>query len=153
MTLLRSPSEPSYNTDNGRHVIKYALYPHRGEWKRSSVVQRSYEFSNPLLPRLEGKHGGVLSKTGSFISMEPEGTIIECVKKAEDDKSLVLRLFEHTGVKSSCEMMLNLDKTLKKACKTNILEDEVLEEVEVHANRLKLSLNPYEICTLKIVLE
>jgi alpha-mannosidase len=153
LTLLRSPTEPSYNTDNGRHVVKYALYPHVGEWKTSSVVQKSYEFSNPLLLRLERKHGGVLSKTGSFISVKPESAIIECVKKAEDGESLVLRLFQHTGVRNSCEILLNLDKTLKKAFKTNLLEDEVLEEVGVYANGLKLSLNPYEICTLKIVLE
>jgi len=117
------------------------------------LCKKSYEFSNPLLLRSERKHGGVLSKTGSFISVKPESAIIGCVKKAEDGESLVLRLFEHTGVRNSCEILLNLDKTLKKAFKTNLLEDEVLEEVGVYANGLKLSLNPYEICTLKIVLE
>jgi len=56
-------------------------------------------------------------------------------------------------VETSCEIILNLNRTLIKAYKTNILEDEVLEEVEIHGNKLRLSLNPYEICTLKIALD
>ncbi|MEM3466077.1 MAG: glycoside hydrolase family 38 C-terminal domain-containing protein [Thermoproteota archaeon] len=153
LTLLRSPTEPSYNTDRGTHVVKYALYPHTRGWKTGSVTQKSYEFSNPLIAILERKHSGVLGKVGSFISVEPKDTIIECVKKAEDDQSLILRLFEHMGVKNNCEILLNLNKTLRKAYKTNILEDEVLEEVKVYGNRLSFSLNPYEICTIKIVFE
>ncbi|MBO3841936.1 MAG: alpha-mannosidase, partial [Candidatus Brockarchaeota archaeon] len=153
LTLLRSPTEPSCNTDEGTHIVKYALYPHEGSWKAAGVLKKSYEFSNPLIVFSERRHAGVLGKTGSFINVEPEDIVVECIKKAEDDQSLILRLYEHAGVKTACEISLNLNRMLIKADKTNILEDEVLEEVEVHGNRLKLSLNPYEICTIKIVLK
>jgi alpha-mannosidase len=153
LTLLRSPTQPSYNTDEGKHVIKYALYPHKQDWKASRVLQKSYEFNNPLIAFVEEKHGGVLSKAGSFINVEPDSIIVECVKKAESDQSLVLRLYEHAGLETEVEIALNLNRIVKRACKTNILEEEVLEKIEVYGNRLKLSLKPYEICTVKVVLE
>ncbi|MBO3832764.1 MAG: hypothetical protein FGF51_05180 [Candidatus Brockarchaeota archaeon] len=87
-----------------------------------------------------------MGKTGSFINVEPEHIVVECIKKAEDDQNLILRLYKHAGVKTECEISLNLNRMLRKADKTNILEDEVLEEAEVYGNRLKLPLNPYEIC-------
>lgn len=153
LTLLRSPTQPSYNTDEGKHVIKYALYPHKQDWKASRVLQKSYEFNNHLIAFVEEKHGGVLSKAGFFINVEPDSIIVECVKKAESDQSLVLRLYEHAGLETEVEIALNLNRIVKKACKTSILEEEVFEEVEVYGNRLKLSLKPYEICTVKVVLE
>jgi len=41
-----------------------------------------------LIALLEGKHTGVLGKTSSFLNVEPENVIVECIKKAEDDKNL-----------------------------------------------------------------
>ncbi|MGQ9691393.1 MAG: glycoside hydrolase family 38 C-terminal domain-containing protein [Thermoproteota archaeon] len=153
LTLLRSPTEPSYNTDEGTHVIKYSLYSHKGSWRVGRIVQKSCEFNSPLIPIVEKKHGGVLGKTGTFIHIEPENIIVECVKKAEDNQKLVLRLYEYAGLKTEVEALLNLNKTLREACKTNILEDEVLEKIEIEENKLKFSLNPYEICTVNIVLK
>ncbi len=153
LTLLRSPTEPSYNTDEGMHEIKYALYPHKGDWRVSRVVQKSCEFNNPLIALAEKKHAGVLGKSSSFIQVEPENMIVECVKKAENDQNLVLRLYEHAGAKTEVEVALNLNRALREAYKTSILEDEVLEKTDVYRNKLKFSLNPYEICTIKTVLE
>jgi hypothetical protein len=63
-----------------------------------------------------------------------------------------LRLYEYAGLEIEVEIALNLNRIVKRACKTNILEEEVLEKVEVYGNRLKLPLKPYEICTVKIAL-
>lgn len=152
LTLLRSPTRPAYNTDRGIHNIRYSIYPHRGGWKESNVVQKSYEFKYPLIAYVEGRHKGLLPKNYSFISIWPKNAIIECIKKAEDDKDLIIRIYECNGVKTRVQITLNINKTIKNAYKTNLLEDEVLEKIEIDGNKLNFLLNPYEIATIKVKL-
>jgi alpha-mannosidase len=153
LTLLRSPTEPAYNVDWGIHNIRYSIYPHKGDWRSSEVVQRSYEFNHPLIALVEKQHEGILRKVGSFLQVEPKNVIIDCVKKAEDDENLILRLYECTGVETEAEVTLNLNRSIKDAYKTNILEDKILEKIKVYENKLKFPLKPYEIATIKIVLK
>ncbi|MEM1558171.1 MAG: glycoside hydrolase family 38 C-terminal domain-containing protein, partial [Thermoproteota archaeon] len=152
LTLLRSPTEPAYNTDEGMHDVKYSLYPHKGDWRSSEVVQKGYEFNHPLVALVEKQHKGVLPKVSSFLRIEPKNAIVTCVKKAEDGQSLIIRLYECAGVSSEIEITLNLNKVVKEAYKTNILEDEILEEIKTNGNKLKFSIKPYEIVTIKTFL-
>ncbi|KAA0191650.1 hypothetical protein HAZT_HAZT001127 [Hyalella azteca] len=48
LTLLKSPKAPDANCDMGEHSFAYAVMPHAGPLFSSDVVQRSYEFNNPL---------------------------------------------------------------------------------------------------------
>jgi len=147
MTVLRSPTIIAYNTDEGIHSYRYALYPHFGGWKASGVAQRGYELNNPLIPVVEPPHKGELPPAFSFINIEPENLILTAVKKAEDGKELILRLYEVWGKK--CVARISLKKTIQSAYKEDLLEKD-LQGLKFSENLLETTVDPYEIVTLKV---
>jgi alpha-mannosidase len=48
MTILRTSYSPDPNPDQGRHELKYSLYPHRGDWRKALTFRRGYELNHPL---------------------------------------------------------------------------------------------------------
>ena len=55
MTLLRGPTYPDPNADQGEHHFTYSLLPHRGDWQMGTVPA-AYLLSDPLIVSL-GTHG------------------------------------------------------------------------------------------------
>ena len=153
LSILRSPTWPAYNVDKGLHEVRYSLYTHRGDESLIDVIRKGYEFNNGLIPIVEKPHEGRLGCVGSFISITPENLVITAVKRAEDDGDVVLRLYETMGRKTEGEVSFNIGKKIKSAYKTNLLEDEILEEVKIEQNKVKFLVGPYEIVTLKVSLQ
>ncbi|MGH9588900.1 MAG: glycoside hydrolase family 38 C-terminal domain-containing protein, partial [Terracidiphilus sp.] len=55
LTLLRSPTYPDPEADQGTHHFHYALYPHPGTWRDALTMRRGWEYNYPLqaLPATE----------------------------------------------------------------------------------------------------
>lgn len=64
MSILRSPTTPAYNTDEGVHG--YSIYPHSGTWREAGVIRRGYEFNYPLITIVEDNHEGNLPPASSL---------------------------------------------------------------------------------------
>jgi len=109
MSILRSPVYGFHDprqfipgeeydwTDQGQQRLAYSLLPHRGGWQEGRTVNRAQEFNNPLLCRAAAPHQGRLPACGSFVQVEPETVILTVAKQAEDDDSLLLRMYEAYG--------------------------------------------------------
>ena len=51
LSLLRAPTDPDPEADQGEHEIRYAILPHRGSWQEAGVVGQARTFAEPLLRR------------------------------------------------------------------------------------------------------
>lgn len=160
MTLLRSPvypnpinmglkSEKQTATDQGVHRIKYALYPHQGDWKQAKTPVKGYEFNYTLLPYLEESHTGELPGEYSYLRVNVNNVLISSLKKAEDSEEMLIRLYEVDGKDTSFNIQFNSD--IKKACETDLMENE-LETLSVFTNKINCNIGANEIKTLKIKL-
>ncbi len=49
LSLLRAPTDPDPEADQGEHEIRYAILPHRGSWQEAGVVGQARAFAEPLL--------------------------------------------------------------------------------------------------------
>ncbi len=159
VTLLRSPSYPpkwpavaleswlkgEEPTDQGRHVAKIGLYPHRGDWREAQTVRKAIEFNNPLIARLEEAHGGQLPKTHSFIDVDGGDAPITVVKQAEDGSNIVLRLYEPHGREAT--VTLNVAPSIKEAQEADLLERPV-KPITIKDEKLAITLKPHEIKTI-----
>jgi len=148
MSILRSPTEPARNTDEGVHTIGYSIYPHSGNWKESGVMRRGYELNYPLITLVEDNHQGELPPTFSFMQVEPENVIVEVLKKAYDTDEFIVRLYETHG--ESCIAKLTMPSEISSACETDLLEREI-GEVEFDGKKMITPLKAYEIKTLKVL--
>lgn len=147
LSILRSPTQPAYNTDEGIHSLQYSIYPHREKWNESPVVQRSYEFNYPLTAIAPTRHTGAEPGKKSFLSIQPENVLLEVVKKAYDSSRTVLRFCEKYG--RSQKVSIAFSFPLQEAHETDLLENE-LNGLSVLGSKLEFTLKPYEIKTIAV---
>ena len=148
LSLLRSPTSPDPNADEGHHHFTYSLYPHAGDWRDAQTVRRAAELNSPLIPCVTDAHSGELPARHSLVSCTSESVIIDTVKKAEDSNDLIVRVYEAQGQRG--EITLDFAMPLTKVTECNLMEvDEA--NVDVLGNRFSFYIKPYEIRTFKLV--
>jgi alpha-mannosidase len=52
LSLLRSPTMPDPDCDQGRHEFSFAIYPHSGDYGSSKVYEVAYCYNEPLIREL-----------------------------------------------------------------------------------------------------
>ncbi len=162
MSLVRGPrrgyrSTPDSWADQsdmprvGTHHIRYAVYPHRGDWKTAGTVKRGYEFNYPLQVIVEEPHEGELPPQHSFIEVSPENIILAALKEAEDSEDLVIRMYEAHGL--STEAKIEFDLSPKKAQQTDLMEwDKYMPKTTyaIRGKSLSVPMGAWEIKTIRL---
>jgi alpha-mannosidase len=147
LNLLRSPGYPDPQADRACHEFTYALYPHAGNHIIGKVLQAGYELNVPLRVVAGKPNSDVVVPGAAFAQVDAENVIIETVKKAEEGDDIILRLYEATG--ATIRTTLTLSVNLGTVWKTNLLE-ELEEKLPTGQNTVELSLQPFEILTLRV---
>ncbi|RKY04847.1 hypothetical protein DRP77_02755 [Candidatus Poribacteria bacterium] len=147
MSVLRSPTEPAYNTDEGRHEINYSLIPHEGDWRDGEVMRRGCELNGPLITAVIDPHPGRLPPQLSFVRIRPRNVILEVFKRAYDSDGFVLRAYEFEG--RACEAAVETAWPIGSAALTDMME-RVMGEVGFEGGRLRFEMGAYEIKTIKV---
>jgi alpha-mannosidase len=101
LSLLRSPTHPDPEADQGEHEFTYAMMPHGGDW-RAAGVDREGEALNMPLRVLGVGAGGTLADRGVWAPVEVRaeggaGVMISAFKASEDGRGIVLRFWESHG--------------------------------------------------------
>ncbi len=134
LSLLRAPLFPDPETDQGRHVLRYALVPGAGI---EGAAEAGYALNLPLRRR-------------SGNPVEPlvrvEGTAyVEAVKLAEDGSGdVVVRLYEPLGARTSVRVSASFPHS--GATEVDLLE-RPYDSGSWHDGRLDL--RPFQIVTLR----
>lgn len=141
LTLLRSPTYPWEQADQGEHRFRYALMLHDGDLVK--VHEAAEEFNNPL--RLI---------SGSIVcampfTLESPGVAVEAVKQAEADDGFIVRLWEAGAAQR--QVSLKLDASILQVDIVDLLE-QPSHSLEIGSDgRISLTLKPFEIATLKLI--
>jgi alpha-mannosidase len=148
LTLLRSPTSPDPDADQGSHEFTYALYPHTGDWKAGETERRGYELNFPLIPVTAGPHTGILPASQSLAQIEPGNVILTAVKKADYSGALVFRFFEFEGRTSL--VRLRFPEAAIQASQVNLMEKQDAPLTLTDGGKeTTLTVHPYEIVTVK----
>jgi alpha-mannosidase len=149
LSLLRAPTWPDPETDQGFHEFTYSLYPHGGTWREALTVRQGYDLNYPLLATSLPQHTGFLPTSESFFGSEEDNIVVTAVKKAADDDSLILRYYEWAGKKGIVH--IDLAEPAGHAWETNLMENPV-ESLSLGSNSkiIAVPTDPYEIKTVKI---
>ncbi len=130
----------------------YSLYPHKGDWRAGNTPRASYDVNSPLIVKVESNHSGKLPQSLSFVQTEPDNVIVSVVKKHEDSKDAIVRLYETLGKKT--KVVLTFPGGVLSAKESDIMEwDESPAHLPVTNERtVHIEISPYEIKTLKVTL-
>jgi len=120
LSLLRSPTQPDPEADQGEQHFAYSLYPHDGPWQQAQTVRRAREFNDPLVADAALPHPGTLPNAFSWVSLEPANLTLTAAKKAEDGDGLLLRFYEWAGKSGTAQLHVPAGAT--GAVLTNLME-------------------------------
>jgi alpha-mannosidase len=150
LTLLRSPTYPDPEADQGEHRFVYSLLPHAGRWNEETIAQ-AYALNDP--PRVfavpvPSTVNPSAAPTGSFVSVDRPNVVIETVKQAQDGNGIIVRLYESQRRRGP--VTLQTAFRLAGVWRTNLLEEN--QEALAHQDRgVQFPIQPYEIVTLRLV--
>ena len=151
LTLIKSPVYPDPQSDVGEHVFTYSLFPHEGTWRTAQTVRRAYELNAPIRLAQVGEGAGSLPAELSFASIDSPNIIVETIKKAEDDESIIVRVHDEYNQRGSAR--LTFPRPVKLAMSVNLIEDEAEgADPSIEGNSLVFEYGPFEIRTFKVVL-
>ena len=148
LTLLRSPTWPDPEADQGHHHIHYALYPHAGTSKDALTVRHGWEYNYPLTAVVTTAHPGSLPAEHSFASVSPDNVVLTAVKKAEDANGLIFRVYEWAGKSATAEFHVPPGAT--GATVTNLMETPEGGPLTIAGDVVQAPIHPYEILTIRV---
>ncbi len=145
LDLLRSPGYPDSTADRCTHKFTYCLLPHTGDYIKAKVIQEAHQLNSPLRVLNYAVRETAVTP---YVQIDSGEVVVEAVKKAEDDSSHILRLYESWG--ASCTVNVALPEGTMAAYLVNLLE-ETLEQLAVTMSTVTLEFAPFEIKSLKVV--
>jgi alpha-mannosidase len=156
LTLLRSSYYPDIYPNQGLYHMRYALYPHAGDWK-NGVWAEGEDVNVPVMavepPSFAlDKPKARLPLEYSFITVEPSEIVLTGIKQSENGEQLIIRLVEVEGKETIAK--LQLPENIKSVVKLDIIE-RLLDKGDqpvVKDKNVRITLAPYEIVTLGITI-
>jgi alpha-mannosidase len=143
LNLLRSPTYPDPDADQGDHEFKYTLLPHTENFLHSDVIAHSACFNQePLL--MNGYRIQVLDLP---LKVEGDGLSLEALKKSEKEDCLIARIVETFGQNSCGRIIMSNPKWKISEC--DMMEWTELNSIDNKEN-IEVTLKPFEIRTFKI---
>jgi alpha-mannosidase len=139
VSLLRSPTSPDPEADQGRHEFAYALMPHAGGWREAGVLAEAVRFNAPLR--------WTDGSPGSLASVDDPNLVLDTIKRAEDSDALVLRVYEAHGARGAARLRLGVP--FASARLANALEDDG-DPLELDGDAIVLPYLPHQLLTVKV---
>lgn len=147
LSLLKAPTDPNPIADRGEHTFKYVLYPHQGNLQQGGTINKAYALNKPPVACNIEKQTGTNPESFSLISCDKENVVVETVKKAENDNTVIVRLYEAFNSKVKANLTFGFD--VKKAYICDMTEN-TLEQIETNNNTIQINLKNFEVLTLKL---
>ena len=147
ITLLRSPKSPDPTADRGKHFIRYAIFPHRGDWRRAGTVRMARNFTTPLFTQWIGGGNGKLPPEKAFLHVKPSGVVLAALKPAEDGNGWILRFYESEG--KPAEVNVRLWRKIRSAVEVDLMEREI-GPVSFEKDRVRFPVKRFETKTLRV---
>lgn len=147
LTLLKSGTCPTPDTDQEEHRFIYSLYPHTGDYKDADTAKYAYMLNVPVYSCIK-QNDSDCDLPKSFVSIDTDDVIIETVKKAEDNSGTIIRMYENKNRRTKSTVKWNTQ--FEKVCECDLMENEI-ETISQNSDNFSFIIKPFEIKTFKIV--
>ena len=143
------------------HVFTYSLYPHTQSFREAELYRRALERNDPIFAVVPAQTRADAALPSAMSFLRSEGSAIVTAVKAGgapmasmhghigslEERGITVRCFEPDGVASNTRLVVGFD--VKSGVRTDLLEEGDVP-ADVHGNEVRISLNPYEIETVRL---
>lgn len=147
LSLLRSPTDPNPEADQGEHTFTYSLYLHDGALKDSDTVKRAYMLNAPMVAVKAMGDATVVPTEYSAVSIDCDHVACETVKEEEDGEGTVIRMYEYKNIRGKVKVKVGIP--FEKAYLCDMLEREICE-LPVNNGVVTCDIKGFEILTVKV---
>jgi alpha-mannosidase len=153
ISLLRSPTRPDPEADQGEHRFTYSLLPHAGAWDETTIGA-AYALNDPLIVadlrglRTGAEQGNNDQSLTLLLAVDRPNIVVETVKRAEDGRGIIVRCYESQRRRGPVSIRPSFP--VAEAWRTNLLEEDQ-RQIEVSDGGITYPVRPYEIFTLRLV--
>ena len=146
------------------HVFHYALYPHRGDWRKARTYRAGLEYNHPLIAAQAARHKGTLPTTHSYLQLEGDSLVLSALKPVGNPTAafqasphdvaadgLLVRFYEAEGKPQKGK--LTFFQPLRAARATNLLEEPGDEAKVLDGTSVALAAGGFAIESVAIVPE
>jgi alpha-mannosidase len=144
VSLLRAPTYPDPEADQGTQRFTYSLVPH-GASTAHGIAAHAYALNDALLVRASS---GATNALEPLVTTDAPNVVIETVKRAEDGGGIIVRLYECN--RSRGKVVLRTGFEIASASVVNLLEEET-GALEAHAREVTVQVTPFQILTVRLV--
>ena len=142
LNLLRSPTDPDVEADQGKHTFTYSFLPHTETLTQSNVMREAAQLNRDIVV-FEGS-GKV---NVPFEICSTSGVKVFTVKKAEKSDDLIIRLAETYGQNGIIKMAF---KQNAEFFECDMLEWNDFSQIAADNGHIELSFTPFEIKTVRV---
>ena len=147
LSLLRSPTYPDPEADQGLQRFTYAIAPHGGTLAESDTVRFAYELNDPMTALPGSGAETTIPSEFSAVCCNAPNVISETVKAAEDGSGTIFRFYECANKRTRAALKFGLPA--KKVSLCDLMENE-LEELPLTDGTVNCTFGNFEIVTLKL---
>jgi alpha-mannosidase len=146
ISLLRSPTSPDPEADQGEHRFSYSLLPHAGGWEAGTPAE-AYALNDPLIAAA-GSGEPLGEPLPGLVSVDAPNVVIETIKQAEDGNGVIVRLYESQRRRGPVTLTAGFPMADARRC--NLLE-ETQAGLAPAGNRITFQVKPFEIVTMRLI--
>jgi len=147
LSLLRSPTDPNPEADQGEIPVTYSLVPHEDTLSDTDVAKEAYYLNYPMTAVAASGTKDTLPLSFSALSLDVENVICETIKKEEKGNGTVFRLYECQNKRTTATLTLGIPAN--EVWLTDMMEREI-EQLPIENCRVTLPFHGFEIHTLKV---
>ncbi|HNZ36630.1 MAG TPA: glycoside hydrolase family 38 C-terminal domain-containing protein [Candidatus Marinimicrobia bacterium] len=136
---------------NEKTEVHLSIYPRLSDWTSSDILTEAIIFNNPIIIRQMDQTNGYLPAKMQFLKVTPDTLFYSALKPTEDEKDVVLRLYNPTRNIIVGEIATYIPI---KAARYLTVEEHIIAPLEISdPYRLKVKVFPQKIMTLKIIFD
>ncbi len=135
----------------GSHRYVYSITSHRGGPAEANTHQTGREANSPLFSFVAKSppEGETLSSSASFISCDAPNVVLTALKPGAVPGEWIARFYECAGVQTNVRLTSSFP--IRRSALCNMMENEI-SQLASDGKYTLLSLDPYKIVTIKLVL-
>lgn len=150
LSLLRSPTYPDPDADQGTHHFTYAVHAHTGALNLPEVYTHAYDLNNPMTAVAVGGEKDAVPTEFALVECDKPNVLCEVIKEAEDSEDLIFRFFECSNSKTAATLRFGFDVEKVVLCDLN---ENSLKALSIENGTVLLSFGAFEIQTVKVTMK
>ena len=131
----------------GNHFFSFSLNSHRAGWENGFRFGKQANEKLFAVVDPEAYISASLPESQSFFGIDSENLVISTVKKAEDDNSVIVRVYDAEG--KATNAVLRTSSKFNTAVQTNLIEYPI-KPVEINKSGTTLNIGHHGIETVKL---